>query len=381
MDPVTFDRDRHVAFLEILLERLPEDYESQEINRLTLAYFIISSLSVLDALDRVNTDQLVSWVMSFQIHARNDADLQNGLVYKTSNSAPVLVAYSDADYAGSLDDRRSTTSSGQFYGFGGSTPSNTLNNDGKVSIYNCSHLASTYCALAILKLVGYSFSNVNIDPILVSMRVLQMPNGSFIPTHNGAEADLRFVFCAAAICFMLNNWTGMDKLCAREYILKCQSYDGGFSLVPGAESHGGATYCAVAALYLMGFVEVDALSKASQPYVIDMPLLVEWSLQRQSIDGGFQGRVNKPSDTCYAFWVGAVLKLLGSYHFCNREALRIFLLSCQSKFGGFKKFPDIIYPDLYHSFYGYAALSLLEETGLKPLQVELGIPALNSTGI
>lgn len=131
----------------------------------------------------------------------------------------------------------------------------------------------------------------------------------------------------------------------------------------------------------MGFMEVDAVSKGSQPCVIDIPLLVQWSLQRQYIDGGFQGRVNKPSDTCYAFWVGGVLKLLGGYHFCNKEALRIFVLSCQSKFGGFKKFPDIIYPDLYHSFYGFAALSLLEETGLKPLQVELGIPALNGTSI
>ncbi|KAK8956599.1 hypothetical protein KSP39_PZI000178 [Platanthera zijinensis] len=32
-----------------------------------------------------------------------------GLVYKTSSYAPTLVAYSDADYAGSLDDRRSTS--------------------------------------------------------------------------------------------------------------------------------------------------------------------------------------------------------------------------------------------------------------------------------
>ncbi|KAK8935732.1 hypothetical protein KSP39_PZI012957 [Platanthera zijinensis] len=31
-----------------------------------------------------------------------------GLVYRTSSSAPTLVTYSDADYAGSLDDRRST---------------------------------------------------------------------------------------------------------------------------------------------------------------------------------------------------------------------------------------------------------------------------------
>lgn len=25
-------------------------------------------------------------------------------------------------------------------------------------------------------------------------------------------------------------------------------------------------------------------------------------LQRQAVDGGFQGRPNKPTDTCYAFW-------------------------------------------------------------------------------
>lgn len=38
-------------------------------------------------------------------------------------------------------------------------------------------------------------------------------------------------------------------------------------------------------------------------------------------------------------------------------------------------------PDLYHSYYGFAALSLLEEEGLKPLCVELGIIAINGNGI
>lgn len=58
-----------------------------------------------------------------------------------------------------------------------------------------------------------------------------------MPTHIGAETDLRFVYCAAAICSMLDDWTGMDKLKAKEYILNCQSYDGGFGMVPGSESH------------------------------------------------------------------------------------------------------------------------------------------------
>lgn len=43
------------------------------------------------------------------------------------------------------------------------------------------------------------------------------------------------------------------------------------------------------------------------------------------------------------------------------------------QYGGFTKFPDVQIPDIYHSYYGLAALSLLEEEGLEPLSVELGI--------
>ncbi|RZC71632.1 hypothetical protein C5167_034785 [Papaver somniferum] len=86
----------------------------------------------------------------------------------------------------------------------------------------------------------------------------------------------------------------MDMEETKEYIVNCQSYDGGFWLVPGLESHGsdegGATYSAVVALRLMGFIEDAILSISS---VIDVESLLEWCLQRQAIDGGFQGRVNK----------------------------------------------------------------------------------------
>ncbi|KAK8957179.1 Chloride channel protein CLC-e [Platanthera zijinensis] len=42
--------------------------------------------------------------------------LGQGLVYKTSSSTPRLVVYSDADYAGSLDDRRSTSGFCTYFG-------------------------------------------------------------------------------------------------------------------------------------------------------------------------------------------------------------------------------------------------------------------------
>lgn len=50
-----FDRDRHIRYLEMNYHMLPSPYETQEINHLTLAYFIISGLDILNALDRVSS--------------------------------------------------------------------------------------------------------------------------------------------------------------------------------------------------------------------------------------------------------------------------------------------------------------------------------------
>lgn len=50
-----FDREKHVVFLQMMNQLLPSDYQGQEINRLTLAYFAISGLHILGALDQVST--------------------------------------------------------------------------------------------------------------------------------------------------------------------------------------------------------------------------------------------------------------------------------------------------------------------------------------
>nr|GMC96016.1 geranylgeranyl transferase type-1 subunit beta [Ipomoea batatas]GMD12203.1 geranylgeranyl transferase type-1 subunit beta [Ipomoea batatas]GMD19349.1 geranylgeranyl transferase type-1 subunit beta [Ipomoea batatas]GME18277.1 geranylgeranyl transferase type-1 subunit beta [Ipomoea batatas] len=333
-----FDRDRHLCYSQMMLELLPSAYQGQEINRLTLAYFAISGLDILGGLDRVDKAGVINWVLSLQAHPRNEAELENG----------------------------------QFYGFHGSRSSQFESSDNEGLIPNGSHLASTYCALAILKTVGYDLSFVDSTSILKSMRSLQQPDGSFMPIHIGAETDLRFVYCAAAICSMLENWNGMDREKAKEYILNCQSYDGGFGLTPGSESHGGATYCAIASLRLMGLIEDDLFSKTGTSCCINVPLLLDWTLQRQGADGGFQGRLNKPSDTCYAFWVGGVLKILGANKLIDKKGLHDFLYTCQSQYGGFGKVPGAL-PDLYHSYYGFCAFSLLEEPGLASICIELGI--------
>ncbi|XAR66295.1 Protein geranylgeranyltransferase type I [Bertholletia excelsa] len=344
--PAFFDRDLHVRFLEMMYDLVPSAYQSQDINRLTLAYFVISGLDMLGALDRVDKDDVISWVLSLQAHPKNEAELN----------------------------------SGQFFGFHGSRSSQFQPDDNAVWIPNGSHLASTYCALAILKTVGYDLTLVDSQSILKSMKNLQQPDGSFMPIHTGAEKDLRFVFCAAAICSMLENWTGMDREKTKNYIINCQSHDGGFGLMPGSESHGGATYCAVASLRLMGFLEDDVLYKRAASCIINIPLLLDWSLQRQAIDGGFQGRPNKPSDTCYAFWVGGVLRILGGYKLIDEKALHQFLLTCQSEYGGFSKFPGEL-PDIYHSYYSFSAFSMLEEPGVSPICVELGLTDVAASGL
>lgn len=49
----SFKRDLHVRFLQMMMENLPLEYELQDINRLTLAYFVISGLDILGVMGSV----------------------------------------------------------------------------------------------------------------------------------------------------------------------------------------------------------------------------------------------------------------------------------------------------------------------------------------
>jgi geranylgeranyl transferase type-1 subunit beta len=48
------------------------------------------------------------------------------------------------------------------------------------------------------------------------------------------ESDVRFVYCAVAICALLgNDFSSINVPLATEYIIRCVGYDGGIGLVPG----------------------------------------------------------------------------------------------------------------------------------------------------
>jgi len=238
-------------------------------------------------------------------------------------------------------------------------PFNPACTPGHVFYYDQSHIAMTYTSLLVLRILGDDFSRLNKPAIIRAIRTLQQKDGSFCCIHGG-ESDMRFIFTACAISKMLNDWSGVDTEKLFSYIISSQSYDAGIAQGPLQESHGGSTYCAVAALHLMGRLK-------------DLPRkddLLKWCLERQV--SGFQGRINKDADTCYSFWIGASLHLLGYHPFVDFTALRGHTMSCQQGKGGFSKIPNT-HADVLHTYFSLCGLSLGGEPGLLPLDCGLGL--------
>jgi len=88
----------------------------------------------------------------------------------------------------------------------------------------------------------------------------------------------------------------------------------------------------------------------------DREALIRWCMYGQG--AGFVGRPNKPPDSCYSFWIGATMKMLGVYDLTACQENRKFNLSCQTTMGGFGKYPDS-FPDPLHSYFGICGLSFM----------------------
>ncbi|KAG0196682.1 Geranylgeranyl transferase type-1 subunit beta [Mortierella sp. GBA30] len=244
----------------------------------------------------------------------------------------------------------------------------------------------TYTALLSLLLLGDDLSRVAKEPILCSLRKLQQPNGCFIPCITDFEPDIRFTYCAAAISYILNDWSGVNQESMLQFIRDCQTFEHGLSQSPHQEAHGGTSYCGIAALGLMGQEALqdqktmvrrtdedeEAFDKRkSRAGFVDKEGTLRWCLQRQTT--GFQGRANKLTDTCYSFWVGGALATMESMDLVNFECNRGYLMETQHKtFGGFAKWVDTL-PDVLHSYMGVAALSLMGEPGTRPLDPLLNV--------
>ncbi|KAG0042437.1 Geranylgeranyl transferase type-1 subunit beta [Gryganskiella cystojenkinii] len=367
-----FSREKHIQYFKRTLQMMPQPYTSMDTHRMMLGMFALSGLELLGVLEETVSEAdrkaWIEWVYSQQrVPSDEDTgDLKNEALYGFGGGPFSGLAFQKSNEMrtnrGCECDERST-------------------------VHDTAHVTMTYTALMTLVLLGDDLSRVAKEPILRSLRRLQGEDGCFIPCVTDQQSDLRFVYSAAALSYLLNDWSGFDQERALKFIRDCNTYEHGFSQSPRQEAHGGTTYCAIATLGLLGgdaikdqkliaaeyaarerkneIQELSLEEQLARSGYVDKEGTRKWCIQRQTT--GFQGRTNKPTDTCYSFWVGGALAILGSYDLVNFEYNRGYLMETQHPgLGGFGKWPDM-FPDVMHSYMGLAGLSLMGEPGLQPL--------------
>ena len=151
-----------------------------------------------------------------------------------------------------------------------------------------------------------------------------------------------------------------------EWVLRCQTYEGGFGATPFNEAHGGYCFCGLASLKLLG-----------KENLCDIDSLTYWLVNKQmKFEGGFQGRTNKLVDSCYSFWqagmfpiIHSILAKESSYlnekknFLFDRNMLQAYILiCCQLNCGGLIDKPGKN-RDYYHTCYALSGLSVSQYFG------------------
>lgn len=343
-----FTRKKHVEYFKRNLAVLPQQFETYDSSLTSLVFFSICGLHILDAFDEVYSEkdrqEMVAWVYQHLVPSKQ------GFRGSMSHGVP-------------NNDKQNTTN----------------------SPYDPPNLASTFFCLCSLAMLEDPLSRLQKETIIEYVIQCQQPSGIFLPYHGARihESDLRYIYLGVAILRMLGanktHGTKMQQVVDRasEYIYSAVSFDGGFCDSALGESHGGLTYCAIASLHNMDISLDDTQSSTHATRQLTPEQrrnLIRWLAFRQQADGGFNGRVNKPSDSCYSFWVGATLALLSARGTSiltdkNQSALSLIDAQSASEFlldqqhaiiGGCVKTQGAP-PDPLHSCLSLAALSLFQQ--------------------
>lgn len=301
-----------------IVNGIPMNMQVLELTLGNIVFFCINGLAIIKKLDEVLTPErkkeIIDWIYSQQVQP------------------PLLGGFclSRAHY----------------------TPNHTMEE---------SHIVMTYSYLASLLILGDDLSRVDVPRIMEFLKRVQLPSGSFTANTLNSEDDLRFVYSAAAICRILGTNGDLDIEKAIEYILSCQTYEGGFAYRVGDESHGGATYCAIGALDLWGGLD----------RIKNKKMLAYWLSQRQN--DGFNGRSHKLTDTCYSFWIGSPLTVLGWFDdIVDTKRLTAFIFSNYCGKGQFRS-NDQNSPDIVHTYFSLCGLSLAGYNGAEKIHPSLGV--------
>ena len=198
------------------------------------------------------------------------------------------------------------------------------------------HLAPTYASLLSIAILQdpRAYSIINVSGLRSFLKRLKNADGSFRMHAIDGEVDVRAAYCAVVAGKLTGCWDEELEDGLVTWISNCQTWEGGFGGVPGAEAHGGYTFCAIATISLL--LSPDDLKSA-----INVESLIYWltSQQVQQI-GGFRGRTHKLVDGCYSFWQAGAFECLGLGHLIDSLALQQYILvACQEPRGGLKDKP------------------------------------------
>lgn len=362
-DPHQYDicllRSKHTVYCyNALTKPLPASYFSLDASRPWMIYWNLHSLDLLNALPEPHVlinivKQLGLCWEEFPINGKKDDEQQMAGGY---GGGPGQMAHCATTYAAVLalciiagcnDDRKkkdiksSETSEPTYEDAAKLAQSSLLSIRSK--LYRFFHTLRTP---ANLSSTSDKNANNKSNPVGFSM-------------HLDGESDVRGTYTVIAISYLLHILTPELVQDVPEYIIACQTYEGGFGGEPmGTEAHGGYTFCAVAAL--------NILRKLKD--VEDKPNLLGWLARRQmEYEGGFSGRSNKLVDGCYSFWIGgsSALMMMSGYannystdgSIMHEMALERYILLCgQCVDGGLRDKPSKN-RDFYHTCYCLSGLS------------------------
>ena len=233
------------------------------------------------------------------------------------------------------------------------------------------HLAPTFAAVSAIVVSSehdQELLTLNRPKLLEFLLSVKSPTGGF-SMHVDGESDMRGTYCAIASASHLGLITKDLIKGVADYVMDCQTYEGGIAAhVGGAEAHGGYMYCGIATLGILSRIlgREWFLENADK-----FKRMRWWCLQRQCLEGGFNGRTGKLVDSCYSFWIGASLKVLdliddflldGEGDLREGEWARVglesyVLCACQNWSGGVRDKPGKN-PDYYHTCYGLSGLAV-----------------------
>ncbi|TNV72486.1 hypothetical protein FGO68_gene3476 [Halteria grandinella] len=223
------------------------------------------------------------------------------------------------------------------------------------------HVVTTLYALLILSMFD-EVDAIDKDRMATFIASHQKEDGSFKGDYAG-EVDTRFSYSALSCLKLLNRLDLINQEKARDFILSCLNIDGAFGGVPGAESHAAYTFCSIGALKILGDEDL-----------IDRDKLGSWLAKRQTIQGGFNGRPEKLPDVCYSWWILSTCFMIDRQDWIDFKALKEYVMRCSDvESGGISDRPGNEV-DVFHTFFGLTALSMMDQYGLEKIDHVYAIP-------